>query len=137
MGYACFVELHFSRAGSTERRLVQVHAWHGAGSAQTDGARLNRLTRLVNDFQADIYLMGHLHTIMTLPAQRIMCRNGRVKQVNLAVAMTGSWVKGYGQPKGNEHYNPSYVEEKGYKPNRLGCPIVHIRPFLDEFSVEG
>ncbi|MFA7218372.1 MAG: hypothetical protein WC057_07240, partial [Dehalococcoidales bacterium] len=48
-GYSCFVSLRFSRAGC--RRAYIIHAWHGSGAAQTDGARLNRLTRLVNDIQ--------------------------------------------------------------------------------------
>jgi len=55
--------LRFERENSNERHQLIIHSWHGSGAAQTEGARLNRLIRLVNEIEADIYLMGHLHAM--------------------------------------------------------------------------
>lgn len=127
-GYQCFVVLKFHRSTKGSRNFYTIHAWHGAGAAQTEGARLMRLMRLVNEFQADIYLMGHLHTIAQYTPARLVCDHGKIKAVNLIAAITGSWLKGYAQPHAGQTFNPSYVEQKGYKPNRLGCPVIEFDP---------
>jgi len=135
-GYAYFLVVNFERAKTTAHQFI-FHCWHGAGSAQTEGARLMRLMRLVNDVQADIYFMGHLHDIMIHTPNRLTCsRLGRVKSRQLIAAITGSWLKTYPQPKGEEQLNPTYGEKKGYKPSRIGCPIVHIEPDENEVTIE-
>ncbi len=126
-GYTCFIILKFIRARKVTHHLT-IHSWHGAGSAQTEGARLMRLSRLVNDIEADIYLMGHLHAMTSHTPDRLVQRNGRVKSIKLASTICGSWLKTYAQPHEGETLDPSYGEEKGYKPSRIGCPIIRIIP---------
>ena len=87
-----------------------------------------RLMKLVNDIQADIYLMGHLHDIIVKSPHRLKCVNGKIKSIPLVAAMTGSWLRAYTQPKRGEMMGISYAEKKGYVPNRIGCPIIHILP---------
>lgn len=135
-GYQCFISLSFRRENSGETHQYIIHAWHGAGSAQTEGARQQRLVRLVNDIQAHIYFMGHLHGIQVHTPDRLIYRNGRVKSIRLAATITGSWLKTYAQPHKDEHFTPSYGERAGYKPARIGCPVVHINVTKDEFTVE-
>ena len=140
-GYQTFYILKFKRAGKFTH-TIKIHSWHGAGAAQTEGARLGRLTRLVNDIEADIYLMGHLHTITTYSPDRLTVQNGRVKSVRLAAAICGSWLKTYAQAKGNQVIDPTYGEQKGYRPSRIGMPIIKITPdnyndpHSDQFTVE-
>ncbi|MCK5236309.1 MAG: hypothetical protein KAR06_04910 [Deltaproteobacteria bacterium] len=136
LGYSCFLLLTFRRAKSSESHQYIVHAWHGAGAAQTEGARLMRLMRLVNEVQAHIYLMGHLHAMTQHTPDRLVCVRGRVKSLKLAATITGSWVKTYMQPIGSQELSPHYGEMKGYKPSRIGCPVVNIRPAHDEFTIE-
>ena len=126
-GYVCFIVLKFIRSGKVTHSLT-IHSWHGAGSAQTEGARLMRLVRLVNDVEADIYLMGHLHAMTSHTPDRLIQRNGRVKSIKLAATICGSWLRTYAQPHEGETFDPSYGEEKGYKPARIGCPIIRITP---------
>ena len=96
-----------------------------------------RLVRLVNDVQADIYLMGHLHAITIHTPDRLVCnRAGRVKSDVLVAALTGSWLKTYPQPHKGEQLNPTYGEKKGYKPSRIGCPIISIEPDEDKVTVQ-
>lgn len=140
-GYQAFILLKFIRSGRTTHFLT-IHSWHGAGSAQTEGARLMRLVRLVNDIEADIYLMGHLHAMTSHTPDRLILRNGRVKSVKLAATICGSWVKTYNQADEGEIQDPTYGEEKGYKPSRIGMPIIKIvpdnynNPYEQEFVIE-
>jgi len=135
-GYQAFLVLRFHRNARSNCRAFTFHVWHGAGSSQTEGARLMRLQRLVNDIEADVYLMGHLHAIASYSPDRLVVRNGRVKATKLISCITGSWLKGYMQPKNDEHLNPSYVERQGYKPSRIGCPVIKIKPYTQEMWLE-
>ena len=140
-GATAFVVLTFDRVSSdsppTSKPAAHqfvIHAWHGAGGSQTEGARVMRLMRLVNEFEADIYLMGHLHAIAQYTPARLAVRRGKIKSTNLAAAITGSWLTTYTQSKGDS--NPSYGEKKGYKPSRIGCPVVRIDPNAGSFTIE-
>ena len=42
-----------------------IRLWHGAGSGQTAGAKMNMVDRLMQRGDADLYLTGHLHSAMT------------------------------------------------------------------------
>ena len=140
-GFSCFAHLTFYRTEGDDGKLanrhsIMIHAWHGAGSAQTEGARLMRLMHLVNEFQADIYLMGHLHAITLYAPDRLGITNHKIKSNQVIALTTGSFLRGYSQEGDNDYREPSYVEEKGYKPARLGCPIIHIHPQDKTFTVE-
>ena len=139
-GYSCFIILRFNRSSANtphgSGRTIVIHAWHGAGAAQQEGARMMRLMRLVNDVEADIYLMGHLHTITTYAPSRLVYRNGKIKSVPIHAVMTGSWLKAYAQPDKGESMNSSYAERAGYKPNVLGCPCIEIKPETQQVWVE-
>lgn len=136
LGYTCFLILTFKRANSNESHQFIIHAWHGAGSAQTEGARLMRLMRLVNEVQAHIYLMGHLHAMTQHTPDRLVCIRGKVKSIRLAATITGSWVLTYMQSTSEQELSPHYGEVKGFKPSRVGCPIIYIRPEKDDFTIE-
>ena len=125
-GYQCFIDLVFRRKHTSESHRYRIHAWHGAGSAQTEGARLMRLKRLVKEFEADIYLMGHLHAITHDITDRITVRAGRLKQIPQIATITGSFLKTYMQA-----VPPGYGERAGYKPSHLGCPCIIINPDKD------
>ena len=96
-----------------------------------------RLMRLVNDVEADIYLMGHLHTVAVYTPDRLtLTRSGRVKATKLAACITGAWCKTYAQPHEGEELNASYAELAGYKPARIGSPVINIWPETQDFVIE-
>ncbi len=140
-GYHSFIILKFIRAKKDKHNVV-IHMWHGAGSAQTEGARLMRLVRLVNEIQADVYLMGHLHAMTSHTPDRLYVKKGKIKSKRLAATICGSWLRTYNQPEKGGLQDPTYGEEKGYKPSRIGCPIIRITPDNyynpndDEFTIE-
>jgi len=126
-GYHTFIILKFIRSKIQRFNLV-IHMWHGAGAAQTEGARVMRLVRLVNEIQADVYLMGHLHAMTSHTPDRLYFQNGEIKSKRLAATITGSWLETYHQSEEGQTQDPTYGEEKGYKPSSIGCPIIRIKP---------
>lgn len=140
-GYQCFVLLRFQRSAHKGQHSETFlwHAWHGDGAAQTEGARLMRLMRLVNDIEADIYTMGHLHgAISTYTPDRLTYdeRTHKIKSIKVIASLSGSWIKGFMQSTEEKPLNPYYGERKGYKPARIGCPIIHIRPYYHDMWIE-
>lgn len=140
-GYHCFVPMQFYRgdadngtAGS--KWTFTIHAWHGAGAAQTEGSRVQRLMRLVNDVVADLYLMGHLHCMTVYTTDRLRCERLRVKSQKVIAATTGAWLKTYNQPDEGQKLSPSYGERAGYKPACIGSPIIRIEPENQTFIIE-
>ena len=122
-GYQCFLILTFKRKGSNESHVVKIHVWHGAGAAITEGAQLLRLKRLVKEFDASIFCMGHLHSIVHDITDRLVVKNHRIKQKPQIATITGSWLRGYMLGA-----NASYIERYGYRPSHLGCPKISIEP---------
>jgi hypothetical protein len=132
-GYSAFVSVNFcrlmnSKNGNHNMPLL-FHVRHGAGAAQSEGARTMTLMRLVNTFSADIYLMGHLHCITTYCPERLELSGGKIKAKRLIAAITGSWLKAY------EQGGISYAEMKGYKPTQIGCPVIQCTPTDHSFQV--
>ncbi len=126
-GYQTFYVLNFRRCNKLTHRFV-IHSWHGSGAAQSEGARLMRLVRLVNEIEADLYLMGHLHAKTTHVSDRLTVWNGKIRSVEVKATICGSWLKAYDQPGEGVKADPSYVEKKGYKPAVIGMPIIRITP---------
>jgi hypothetical protein len=88
---------------------------------------------MLNDFDADIYLLSHLHDIKTLTSPRLILDNGNnIKARNRVGAITGSWFRSYEQG-----IVPSYAEQRGYSPTNIGCPIIKIMPDKGIIKVEG
>lgn len=142
-GYQAFIIINFIRHkdGSEHRgdwRQIVWHAWHGAGAAQSEGARLMRLLRLTNEIEAEVYSMGHLHgalTSYTPDRLRYDHNTGRLRSVKVTATMSGSWMKSFMQSTPERPLNPHYSEIKGYKPSRIGCPCVTIQPSPREITL--
>lgn len=134
-GYSCYLNIKFVRA-QNDRTNFLFHCFHGAGASQTEGARIMRLMRLVNEIEADIYLMGHLHCMAQYTPDRLKLYQGRIKSTKLAAVITGSWLKTYAQPREGQQLNASYGERAGYKPSRIGCPVIYLDPDANKFTIE-
>jgi hypothetical protein len=144
-GYQAFIVLNFKRdkpdtqrEGHPDIREIVWHAWHGSGAAQSEGARLMRLLRLTNEIEAEVYSMGHLHGALTsyTPDRLRWDKNkGRIASVKVTATMSGSWMKSFMQSTPERPLNPHYSEIKGYKPSRIGCPCVTIKPSPREITL--
>jgi hypothetical protein len=85
--------------------------------------------------------MGHLHAMTAHTPDRLILESGNIKSIKLAATLTGSWLKTYNQSE-NDIQDPTYGEKKGYKPSRIGCPVIrimpdnHNNPYKDEVVIE-
>ena len=133
LGYSAFVRFIFRRQNSSESHVVVGFFTHGSGCAITKGAKLNKLQRVMDQFEADIYGVAHMHDIITdtKPYLKIDNQN-RIKQLEKVGAITGSWFMTYAQGVG-----ASYGEKKTYPPTTLGCPVFTIVPDKGILSVSG
>jgi len=130
LGYSCFIRFRFERENSNERHIVKGCFTHGAGAAITRGAKINRLERFMNSFDARIYGYGHVHDIIESDRPYIyVSEQGKIKQKVDIGLMTGCWFRTYTQG-----VQASYGEQKAYPPTVIGCPYITIDPNADEIK---
>lgn len=95
-------------------------AFHGKGSSVFPWGPLNQLWRLVPNFSADLFLMGHQTKIAMGGTSRLSI-DGKTHRV-IRIVGTGGWTKGYVVGR------RTYISEGGLSPVALGQPMIHIRP---------
>jgi len=133
LGYSVWVKLRFARQNSNEHHVFKCVFSHGAGYAITPSAKMSRLQRFMNAFDARIYGHGHMHDIITHTVRYLdLSDSNMIRQKERIGAVTGCWFKTYTQG-----VSPSYGERKTYPPTPLGCPVFVISPSTDEVRVEG
>ena len=132
LGYAAFIRLKFNRLGGSTSAF-KIFTTHGSGCAVTAGAKLIRLQRLMDNFDADIVAHSHVHDLLTYTKPYLyLNENNEVKQRVKVGAMSGCWFKTYTQGVPS-----SYGERKNYPPVMLGCPRFIINPDKGIVKVEG
>jgi len=93
LGSSAFIRLRFERENTGHRQNFDIYVAHGAGWAITKGAKLNRLERVMDNFEADIYCFpsdekvwlgnGNRLNIQDIEVgQKIMSYNGSLCNVN-------------------------------------------------------
>jgi len=131
LGYNCFIRYLFKRGLETRSRIG--YFTHGSGWAVTKGAKLNRLERMMDSFEADFYAHAHVHDIITTTKHYLVLdRKNRIIQETKVGAMTGCWFRTYSQD-----VSASYGAKKNYPPTAIGCPVFIINPDKGELRVEG
>lgn len=101
---------------------------HGAAGGGTDGNALNSLQKRAAEFQADVYLKGHVHKFGV--SQRVELSYGasrrgrgpRLLKRDRVFMLTGTYLKGY------DEHETTYGEYKGYPPNEIGGGVVIFEP---------
>jgi len=125
---SAFTRIVFRRslAGSTQSwqfDVVTKHPWKGC--LQTPGSRANKITKNLNNFDADVIAIGHYHDIQWKQKPKAIRLDNRLRTKSDVQygCMTGCWFKGY-----QEGDVSSYVEEADYDPTVIGCPFVRVKP---------
>lgn len=130
MGYCGFRDIAFTKGKQTKTFRICAH--HGAGWAATKGGKLNRLLQFMRQFDADIFLMGHVHNItedvLVCIGADEACEH-LIHRTKVGVE-TGAYLRAY--PEGGSNY----AERKMYEPSPLGSPCVVIKPGDGKLSVE-
>lgn len=117
-GYSVFTRLNFRRGtgkNGQHRSRFDIWAHHGSTNAQTRGGKVNKLLSMDRRFEADVYLMSHVHDIE--PSRRVTLtvdENLNIKEHRTYYALTGGFLKGYERGVSN------YVERGLFEPTTLG-----------------
>jgi UDP-2,3-diacylglucosamine pyrophosphatase LpxH len=127
LGYSGFARLIFRRKSSknnpcnTHSYTIYMH--HGRGGGRSGGSGLNNLDKLPGMFDADIYMMGHIHRqIIDHKPILYMDRGGNIKERYKVLMNSGSYLRTYGQG------STGYGEVGQYPPSVLGSVYVEIAP---------
>jgi predicted phosphodiesterase len=76
LGISGFVQLAFKRSRFCRRMNIFCH--HGSGSSITRGGKVNRVDRLLQGYDADIYMIGHMHEPMSWKSVSLgVSKNGK------------------------------------------------------------
>lgn len=135
LGTSAYVRLVFPKSNnSSSAGAVTIWCHHGQGSSSAAGGAVNRLSRVISTWDADIYLMGHHHKVGAQPMdyiRPIFPNHGapRLMHATKLLVATGSFLKGYivGRKDGPVPRG-GYVESAMMNPVQLGAPLVKIRP---------
>ena len=136
--YSALFDVVFSRVpGTRTPRLVpdipehrndskqyRIFCHHGAGYAQTPGGKLNRLVDFMNNFDADLFMVAHVHDkiarpIIQIGANRFCTELVERRKVGI---ITGSYLRTYAQGV------TTYGEQHGYRPVPLGMSGIRVCP---------
>lgn len=139
LGDSAFIRCVFK--GQKSRGAFSIWCHHGVGSGITLAAPLNRLERVVEYFDADIYLIGHQHKLVAAPMDRLYVNwNTSPPQLDhrtVIVACTGGWLKGYQAHKQRGgRAQGTYVEKKMLSPTALGGVVISARPRIQHYRTD-
>lgn len=129
LGYCSLRDLVFVKGKRSQRFRICTH--HGARYAQTKGGKLNRLLKFMADFDADIYMMGHVHTVTDDTIVRIGANDAcdHLTHTTRMGVICGTYLKTYTQGV------TTYGEIAMYEPTVLGSPRITIVPRTRELGV--
>lgn len=132
LGTSAFIRIGFGIRRHPEADCT-IYAHHGIGGGRTVGGHLTRLEDLLKWIEADIYLMGHVHTKVSDPIDRqYISKEGIHYHRTKLMARTGGWLRGYvsSKPKGLTapavESRGSYIEKKAMMPTSLGGLCIGI-----------
>ncbi len=112
--------IRFGKQSSNHNKPVvyTFYITHGSGGATTQSGKLNRLLSLANIVaDCDLYIMAHIHDILTLKIEPFMVdsRNNFLKNIKQTFVSSSSWLD-YG----------GYAMEKKYRPAKTGSPRIRL-----------
>lgn len=122
LGYSALIRWSLTR--NTKRGSVIIYAHHGHGGGRKAGAKVNRLHDTGGDFEADVYLFGHVHERgwSSKPIIYLNATGEKVLSRERHYGLTGTYLKTY------EQGSTGYGEVKGYPPTSLGGISFSVYP---------
>ena len=137
LGYSCMFRLIFKRTVAKYpvlskksgkngfARAYTIFAHHGAGASTTRGGKTNRMSKFMSDFDADIFLMGHVHEQVPVPKVRLGIDSvgKNIAERQQMGLINGSLLRTY-----ESGPRVGYGEMKGYSPVQLGMASLEFTP---------
>jgi len=131
LDYCTAFDLVF-KAPRKQTESFKVWAHHGAGFAATTGGKINKLKKAMTEvFDADIYLMGHMHEQLT-HSQPMLAQDagGELQSREKLGIVSGAYMATY------RDGGSTYGEKKMYSPVALGSVAVTILPASRRLGTE-
>lgn len=127
LGDSAFIKLTFKDAKGSLDCVIWAH--HGQGSGNTIGAPLNKLEKVIEWAEADLYLLGHMHKRVAANVPRFYIVGETLIAKERVVVCCGSYLKAYMQGSmSGSRPGGTYVEKAMLRPVTLGSPLIHIVP---------
>lgn len=112
---------------------VTIFAHHGTGGGRRRGSHLHRVEDMIAVAEADIYLMGHSHSKISDPVDRLYrTPGGYLYHRTKILARTGGFLRGYASTPIQTAKTPayksrgSYVEKSTMVPSSLGGLVLSL-----------
>ncbi|HXI50418.1 MAG TPA: hypothetical protein VNH84_02910 [Candidatus Saccharimonadales bacterium] len=126
LGYTALVrlEIEIGRGPKAHHETwpVTIFAEHGATGGGTDGNALNSLQKRAMEFNASVYLKGHVHRFGISQRTELAWGPKALATRDRVFVLTGTYLKGYSE------FETTYGERRGYPPNELGGAVVILDP---------
>ena len=119
--------------GGVDTSAFRLYGHHGAGASSTPSGKARRLQLFMEGFEADAYVIGHVHGKHVLTLTTVSANRGctELKDTNRIGTITVSYLKSYQQGVA-----AGYGERAGYKPSPLGATIIEYSPVEHELTVQ-
>lgn len=99
--FVSFGESSSTMGKKRKKNVYSIYCNHGFGGGSNNGGKLNKVMRLDNIVDADLYVMGHHHTPAATKSDyfRLDYQNKKVTQVTRSYLLHNAWLKygGYGE----------------------------------------
>ncbi len=141
LGTSAYVGIHFWH---NKKKMGTLNLWahHGCGGGSSPNSPTAKLANSVYpDWEADIYLIGHMTKKPTTPVNRVYPVWGdtpKLRHRARYLVGTGGFAKGYveGSKQGNVPRG-SYVEAGMMRPAVLGAPVIWVTPRILDRTIDG
>ncbi len=134
LGYSGIIKLRCMKPPGFPRKVLEIFVHHGTGSARTEGAKINKVHAFGDHYEADIYAMGHVHSLYTGMKPILYASDSRrpvLVDKNRHFILTGSALRAH-LPCEQESSAVTYVEQAAYPPVPLGWVELRIWPWGGE-----
>ncbi len=136
IGDTAYIRMVFRRVddkGEQQKgRAFTVYAEHGSYNGRTLGGVLNYLERLMNSFEADVYMTAHCHmkSHAEKPILRMAPKGAPILMERKRIGLsTGAYYRTY------QVNTTSYGQRRTFPPAALGAVPVRLRPLTGEIEV--
>lgn len=124
IGYTWIIKLTM-REDDGRGRSVLIYGNHGfGGSSRTIGGSLTSFSRVLQSYEADIFLFGHVHRLQVDRVERLGLAGTKLIAKPKHLAICGTFL----HTVTSDNPIPSWSETKGFAPARIGGPEVTITP---------
>lgn len=126
LGYSAYTQIVAEHQNKTVNALT-IYSHHGFFSGRKRGSKINSLEDLSMYYDADLYLAGHSHDLISTKRVFITYHGQKVR----AFLNTGTFLKT------SEYGTSNYSERAGYPPQKLGVARVEWQPFKETHTEIG